>query len=83
MEEAIRMALSSCPTVSLAIGSKMVLTEPSHFGDVEVCSKQLSSSMHPIMAYGEKRVNQEEIDKLLGAYLEANSTKRFEPTAFA
>jgi hypothetical protein len=39
--------------------------------------------MHPIIACGEKRVNQEEIDKLLGAYLEANSTKRFEPTAFA
>ena len=34
-------------SVSLAIGSEMVLQKPSHFGDVEVCSKQLSSSTHP------------------------------------
>jgi hypothetical protein len=33
--------------------------------------------------HGEKKMNQEEIDKLPGANLEANSTKRFDPTAFA
>jgi len=39
--------------------------------------------MSPIHAYGEKMVNQEEIDILSGVNLEANSTKIFEPIAFA
>jgi hypothetical protein len=70
-------------SVSLAIGSKgsdrnlliSVMSKSAQNRSVRTCI--------PSVPYGEKTVNQEEIDKFPGVNLEANSTKRFEPTAFA